>query len=529
MDSELRRRIVYFLLSSIMLYVLFVYNSRESILSNPVQSAIVSISFFSVVAIIIIAIYPEILSPQRKMERIDDFVVIIATLTFLFIGLSLINSFGTDNMEYTYEALNNFFQGKNPYEMVYGPHTVQPTYTLSGGVASNFIYPPFSFIVYIPIYLLIKAFNLPGYVLNAENVIFAVILGLLLYKIGKEKDDPFALFPVIFLYIITAVSIPPFYGVPIVIASTFLALSYVKKNYLGGISLALAISFSQLSWLAFPFLLIYRIRSDNVGKQFLRSSYFLSFLITLSIINIPFLAWNPVRFIGNIITLNTQLIPVGQIGLTVISYSGLYPMEPWFFTIVFGVVAIFLTYLYYQLFDYLKEIIWLFPLIISWFLWRTLTEYFFMWIPLIFTSLFRTQYKLPTIKLNFKKKIVLPLLIIFVFLASLSVYAHESYVASNPLKIDEVYTLQNTPPYTALIIKVQNTKNEPVNITLVRVSIPNNLNMVWNSTETVIPPNSSALVFAYASNSLEAINSTPFTVQVYSEYYFATYTVNSTQ
>jgi len=253
-----------------------------------------------------------------------------------------------------------------------------------------------------------------------------------------------------------------------------------------------------------------------------------SFLITLLITDLPFLLWNPKSFIYNVITTDSNTIPVGQIGLTVFSYSGLFQLEPWFFDLSLAIVMLLLIYFYMKFFEIVKESLWVYPLILSWFLWRTLTEYFFIWIPLLFVSLFRiNEFKLPPIRINLKKDILLPLFLVIFTLSTLGVYAHINYVQNNPIKIESVYVLGN-PPYSAIIIKVKNVKSYPVNITLVRVSLPNNLNMVWNFTSTSIPPNSSSLVFAYAPYQNMTINSTVFTVQVYSDYYFSSYKVNTT-
>jgi uncharacterized membrane protein len=530
MDNGLRHRILYLILASVMLYSLIVLGFKKSVINNPFQSAVISLSFFSVIAIIIITLYPELLDPNRKISTIDDYIMIISSATFTIVSISLIDSFGTDDMEYIYEALNNLFSGKDPYTAFYTPYGVCPTYTIYGTVAHNFVYPPLSFIIYIPLYIIIRLLNLPAYTLNIENVLFDIILVLLIYLEGRKKEDPFVLLPVIFLYVLTTVSIPPFYGVIAVIPAVFLLLSYLNSNKIGGISLALATSFNQLSWLALPFILIYKSNSLYKGKikAFLSSSYMKSFLITLLITDLPFLLWNPKSFIYNVITTDSNTIPVGQIGLTVFSYSGLFQLEPWFFDLSLAIVMLLLIYFYMKFFEIVKESLWVYPLILSWFLWRTLTEYFFIWIPLLFVSLLRiNEFKLPPIRINLKKDILIPLFLVIFTLSTLGVYAHINYVQNNPIKIESVYVLGN-PPYSAIIIKVKNVKSYPVNITLVRVSLPNNLNMVWNFTSTSIPPNSSSLVFAYAPYQNMTINSTVFTVQVYSDYYFSSYKVNTT-
>lgn len=509
------------ILASIILYTIYLINYRTSILSNPISAAISSIAFFSVVSIIIITLYPELIDPKRNLSKVDDFIVLIATTTFIVLSISLITNFGTDDMEYIYESLNFLLSGKDPYSMTYNPYYTSPTYLINGHIATNFIYPPFSFIIYIPLYLIIKLLNAPAYYINIVNVIFDVVLILLIYIEGRKKQDPFSILSVIFLYVLTAVAISPFYGIFVVVPATFLFISYLRDDKLGGISLGLATSFTQLSWLSLPFILVYKIRGKGITKS---KQYLRYFLFTLAILNLPFLAWNYKAFLS-IFTTDINTIPVGEIGLTVINYSSLFQLEPWFFTFSEIIVSLFLIYIYYRFFDILKESLWLYPMIISWFMWRTLTEYFFMWIPLLFTALYRENYNLPKIRIDIKKDLMAPLFLILITLISTGVYAHEAYIVSNPIKIVYVSPLGKIP-YTSLQIEVKNQGNKPLNITLVRVSLPNNLNMVWNFTYAEVPPNSTAIFFAFAPYYNESINSTVFTVEVYSYYYFATYKVN---
>ncbi|WP_231112364.1 hypothetical protein [Stygiolobus azoricus] len=282
MDNTLRHRIVYLILTSVILYVLIVINFRTSVLSDPISASIISLSFFFLIAILILVMNPQLLNPNRKITSVDDYIAFISSFTFLLISITLVNSFGTDDMEYIYEALNSLFQGKDPYAVTYYPQGVCPTYTLAGGIANTYIYPPLSFIIYIPLYVFLKVFNLPPYFLNLENIIFDVILAILIYIEGRKKEDPFALLPMIFIYIMTAVSIPPFYGVFIVIPTTFLAIAYVRKDKLGGTSLGLATMLTQLSWLALPFLLIYKLKTYESKKRFLRE-YLLPFSLSRSL------------------------------------------------------------------------------------------------------------------------------------------------------------------------------------------------------------------------------------------------------
>lgn len=84
-------------------------------------------------------------------------------------------------------------------------------------------------------------------------------------------------------------------------------------------------------------------------------------------------------------------------------------------------------------------------------------------------------------------------------------------------------------PITSVNITVENVGDSPVNITLVRVSVPNHLNMVWNYTPSnYIKPGSNATIEAFTDNKSLSVNGSCLTVQVYSSYYIGEYKVNLT-
>lgn len=167
-----------------------------------------------------------------------------------------------------------------------------------------------------------------------------------------------------------------------------------------------------------------------------------------------------------------------------------------------------------------------------WFSWRTLTSYFIMWPQLMFLSIFNINIyntELPKFHLSINRKEILSMLfVLLVSLVSAGEISHIQYVDQDPIHVINVIIPKNECNSTyinQLYIIVKNVKNETVNITLVRVSIPNCLNMVWNFTKLEIPPNSTVIVLAYTHNPSLYINSTSFTVQVYSNCYISSYKV----
>ncbi|ARM74991.1 hypothetical protein [Acidianus manzaensis] len=525
--TEERRQVIYAIISITILSVLFLLAYRINILNNPISAAIIAVGFFSAVAILLISLYPDILNPDRKIGKIDDIIVIIAILTYTIVGISLINGYGTDDMEYIAEAIKNILSGINPYTVIYHPYNVSPTYLISGKIASNYIYPPLSFMIYLPFYTILSIFHLQLYYINIINILFQDILSIIIYSKGKTLKDPIATLPVIFGFITAGILAPSFAGVNSTIWAAFIALSYIYDDKKSGIFLALANSFNQISWIITPFLLIYKRKSN-----FLDILY--SYIITLSIINLPFLLWNPTAFM-NIFTLDSHTIEVAVTGFTIFNMTTLFSVEPWFFTFTLAVTSVVLMYIYIRFFDKLKETLWIYPMLILWFEWRTLTSYFLMWPELAFLSIFNisSNIKMNRREIHFNKSIKIEVLgvlgIFFISISAVGLVSHIQYVSQNPIEVIKIevpsHITNATVHINKLFILVKNTKNETVNVTLVRVSIPNSLNMVWNFSNGTIPPDAVGKICAYTSNPKLYINASSFTVQVYSNYFIASYKV----
>ncbi len=517
-----RRSAVYAIVGLTLLASIFVVELRVNVLEYPVQAAIIALAFFSAVAIFVISLNPRLVDPNRDMSKLDDVVVAIAVLTYSVVAISLINGYGTDDMEYIAQAITYILHLKDPYGQLYYPCGVQPTYLINGKVAFTFVYPPLSFILYVPLYALLFALHASAYFINALNVIFQDLLVLLVYSIARKRNNPMATLSVVFAFITGGLLAPSFYGVNGAIWASFLALSYILRGKKSGVFLGLASSFSQLAWPALPFILLYKYKRDNALEVIK------GFLPTVVAINLPFLLWSPTNYL-NVITLDQNTIPVGVTGFTVLNFTTLFSVEPWFFTASMAITFAFLTYVYYRFFEVLKETLWVFPMIVMWFSWRTLTSYFLFWPELMLLSIFSMDYsrRPVSIKFSVNKKELAGVFLSFVFaLAIIGVYAHAEYVTENPIRISEVIVPVKSLPVSRVYIVVNNTANTTVNITLVRVSIPNNLNMVWNFSPSQVPPHSSTKIFAYTECKTMEVNSSSFTVQVYSGYFISSYKVN---
>jgi uncharacterized membrane protein len=527
---DLRRSVVYVLVGMTILSSLFILNFKLNILNNPVEAALVSISFFGIIAIFMFSLSPQLLSRERKISEIDKVVFYISMAIFTIVSIGLIHGFGTDDQEYTVQAALNLLKGYDPYTSFnYQPLGVKPTYTVYGGITHAFIYPPLSFLLYIPIILVLSALNLPLYFTNILNIIFQDLLSLIIFRVGIKREDPIAVLPIIFLFITADVEAPGFSGVSASIWATFIALGYLKSGWKGGLFLGLANLFNQISWLITPFLLIYKFKTSR--EDFVKTLN--GFTISIIGLSLPFLIWNPYGFL-HIFTTDVSTIPVGLTGLTVLNFTGILEVEPWYFTFMMTVIGSLSLYLYYKGFGVLRETLWIYPMLIMWFSWRTLTEYFIVWPMLMFLSVFQlydfnnVRNNLPQIKIP-KGEISTILLTALVVVGSLGLLAHSQYVSQDPVKVVKVNVNGKSEPITSVNITVENVGDSPVNITLVRVSVPNHLNMVWNYTPSnYIKPGSNVTIEAFTDNKSLSVNGSCLTVQVYSSYYIGEYKVNLT-
>lgn len=525
----LRRSVVYILVGTVILSSLFILNFKLNILNNPVEAGLISISFFGVIAIFMFSLSPNLLSSTRKIGSIDKVIFYISIVIYTLISIGLIHNYGTDDQEYIMEAVSYFLKGENPYSGFYSPMNVEPTYTIYGTVVHTFVYPPLAFLIYLPMALLLLLTKLPLYYTNVVNILFQDALVFLIFRAGLKREDPIATLPVIFLFIIADVEIPGFSGVSASVWGTFLAISYLYDGKKSGIALALADSFNQISWLITPFLLLYKYKTS--GETFLTNVKW--FLGSLATIFLPFILWSPESFL-HIFTTDMNTIPVGFTGMTLLNFTGVLEVEPWYFTIMMIAIGLFSLYLYYKAFKSLRETLWIYPMLIMWFSWRTLTEYFMIWPMLMFLSVFRLydfstmQTNLPKIRIP-KKEIGTIFLLLFTVAGSLGALAHSQYVAQDPLKIVSVNLDNKNNPIYSLNITVENVGKSSTNITLVRVSVPDHLNMVWNYTpDHSIRPGSNLTIEAYTDQHNLEINSSCITVQVYSSYYMSEYKLNLT-
>lgn len=200
-------------------------------------------------------------------------------------------------------AIQFFLQGKNPYAVTYFGTPLE-----AWNYSANFVNPALYHFVMEPFYFL---FSLPFYFVSITflgffdgriplYILFFILL-LVAFSIPKQLEDKLSLTvllafnPAMLPYTLEGRSDVFMFGF-FVIALYFL---YIKKDFWGGIFLALAFAVKQSVWPIFPFYFMYFYFRDKSFRIVLLK--LLPFAATFLLITLPFFFWNSKAFIDSTI------------------------------------------------------------------------------------------------------------------------------------------------------------------------------------------------------------------------------------
>ncbi len=319
---------------------------------------------------------------------------VLATLTGVYVVAEIAykGSYRTDVLAFSqYAAMLFANQGLNPYlqdmSKSLAIFAVQPSdlTPLSSGVfTTTFQYPALQFLIFVP-------FVLVG-LRDMRWVLVAFELAVLFTLYWKS---PASLRPMIIL--------PMFAGTDLMINFTassvtdmlwvlplLFAAFNLKKPEVSGIYYGIASSFKQIPWLLAPFLIIYFVRhsTGTLREKMLRAGKFaLASALIFFGLNFPFITGAGSTWLSNILTpISSNLVILSQ-GPSVLTQVGVLPVGRIFYTVLALGVLLVLLVNFYVYFDRLKFVFWIFPGIILWFSYRSLTNYVIYWLPLMLVSL----------------------------------------------------------------------------------------------------------------------------------------------
>ncbi len=319
---------------------------------------------------------------------------VLATLTGVYVVAEIAykGSYRTDVLAFSHYAAMLFAnQGLNPYlqdmSKSLAIFAVQPsdlTPLSSGLFTTSFQYPALQFLIFVPFVLLGLR--------DMRWVLVAFELGVLFTLYWKSPDSlrPMIILPMFagtdLMINFTASSVTDMLWVlPLVFAAFSL-----KKPEVSGIYYGLASCFKQIPWLLAPFLLIYFVRNSTgtIREKMLRAGKFaLASTLVFFGLNLPFIIGAGPTWLSNILTpISSNLVILSQ-GPSVLTQVGVLPVGRIFYTVLALGVLLVLLVNFYVYFDRLKFVFWIFPGIILWFSYRSLTNYVIYWLPLMLVSL----------------------------------------------------------------------------------------------------------------------------------------------
>ena len=359
------------------------------------------------VAILVLAVYGSALlaftlSLMRKelLVKFRHFPLVpfvLATLTGVYVvaEISYQGAYRTDVLAYSQYAamlfanhgLNPYLQDMSPSLALFNvqPGDLTPLSTGAYATTTTFQYPSLQFLVFVP-------FVLAG-LRDMRWVLVAFELGalFLLYLRSPEALRPMILLPMFagtdLMINFTASSVTDMLWVLPLLFTAF----NLKKPHVAGLFYGLASAFKQIPWLLAPFLLIYYLRAENHKppreKLMECGKFVLVSAATFLVVNLPFILGSGGSWARNVLTpIASDLVVLSQ-GPSNLAVVGILPVPRVFFTVLTVGVLVVLIVNFYVYFNRLRYIFWIFPGIILWFSYRSLTNYVIYWLPLMLVSL----------------------------------------------------------------------------------------------------------------------------------------------
>ena len=316
-------------------------------------------------------------------------IFIIVVSAYVIAAVEFDGVYRTDAMALSHQAAKVLLHGDNPYtsDLQEGLATfsVDPeflTLTSTGKIITTMNYPALHFLIFLPA----VAIGIP----DMRFVVFAFEFAtlLLMYRKLPPHFKIIGLLPILagsdLAIGFTSGSLTDFLWIlPLIIAAF-----EIDKPLRAGVAYGFACAIKQITWLAFPFLLVWQWKS---APNDLRKRCCLRFLSYTSLAflvpNIPFIIWNLPAWIDGVLTpVSAGLVILSQ-GLSMISQVSGVPLPPVFYMICTVTIFFVLLLNYYLYFDRLKFALWAFPPLILWFSFRALQTYFVHWIPLLIVAI----------------------------------------------------------------------------------------------------------------------------------------------
>ncbi len=283
-------------------------------------------------------------------------------------------------------------RGQNPYDWnfagvfnVYRTDSLAVTPSLDGDTVGRFPYPALSFLMVVPFQWL----GLPGAL--SLVVVFHVLLMTLLFVCSPRPVQPLVLIP--FALGISFTSLTLLGNIDVVWVTFIVGMILAWRRPVWRATLfGLAAAQKQNVWFLAPFLLVhvfqtaryYIPESDSnaglrVGLRAAATFFGGSFGIFF-VVNMPYLLWNPVKWVEGIFTpMAADMVILSQGGLSGITQFGYLSLPKAYYLLTSFIVLVVTLFVYWRHYDMLRNTYIIAPMLITWFSYRTIVSYWIYW------------------------------------------------------------------------------------------------------------------------------------------------------
>jgi len=395
LDNLFVLRLAFLFAGQFVLYEGFQDWNRGGADSNPIVAVLVLAVYSSAILTLALSLMQRATILRFRHFPLVPFILATLTGVYVVAEISYQGSYRTDVLAFSqYAAMLFANHGLNPYLQdmskslaMFGVQSSDLTPLTSGSYTATmtFQYPSLQFLVFVPFVLLGLR--------DMRWVLIAFELGVLftLYLRSPDAIRPLIILPMFagtdLMINFTASSVTDMLWVLPLLFAAF----NLKKPLVSGFYYGLACCFKQIPWLLAPFLLIYYVKTTDFKAHDQRLAGIGKFILVTSAIfigfNVPFMIGAAGIWVRNVLTpISADLVVLSQ-GPSNLAVVGLLPVGRIFFTVLAVGVLLVLIANFYVYFDKLRYIFWIFPGIILWFSYRSLTNYVIYWLPLMLASL----------------------------------------------------------------------------------------------------------------------------------------------